>query len=89
MGKVVENKYYCDVCGKKIKYTKPIPRAIKEIGYYGDYRFKEYSEPRFCIKDLYLCEECKTHSDNRLIGMTSEMGSEHLSYKWLEGQEAK
>lgn len=90
MGKVVEETYFCDVCGVIIEgKVSPVPRAIREIGYWADYRFIEYDNPRFCLGKLYLCEECKDYSDTHLIGMISETYSERVKYKWLKGQGIK
>lgn len=88
MGKVVEESYFCDVCGVSIEgKVTPIPRAIREVGYWGDYKYTEYEEVRFCIRELELCEVCKKYSDTRLIGMVSEMGTDQVKYKgnWLNG----
>ena len=90
MGKVVEETYFCDVCGVRIEgKAEPVPRAIREIGYWADCRFIKYDDPRFYLRKLDLCEECKDYSATHLIGMVSEMWSDQVKYKWLKGQGIK
>ena len=84
MVKVVEEFHYCDVCGAQIEgNVKPVPRAIREVGYWGDYRYTEYKNVHLCIKELELCKDCKYHSDTRLVAMVTEMGTDKVTYSWL------
>lgn len=90
MVKIVKETYFCDICGEEIVGRfKPVERATKEIGYWGEYNYQELEEPQFHIKNFDLCELCKEHSANHLVAMITSLWSGYVEYGWLKGQKVE
>lgn len=88
MVKVVQELYFCDVCGAKAEDVLfPLERAACDIGYWEDGDVVENNSLSFYVKEFDLCETCKIHSRNHLIAMARIPYSDDYKYGWLKGQE--
>ena len=88
MVKVVQELYFCDVCGAHIEDVPlPLERAVSDIGYWEDGGVVENKSPLFYVKEFDLCETCKQHSRKHLIAMARIAYSDDFKYGWLKGQE--
>lgn len=90
MVKVVQELYFCDVCGSEIEGV-PLPseRAVSYIGYWQDGDVVEDKYPSFYVKEFDLCETCKLHSRKHLIAMARIAYSDDFKYGWFKGQEVE
>lgn len=88
MVKVVQELYFCDVCGEQIEDVPfPLERAVCDIGFWEDGDVVEKKSPRFYVKEFDLCETCKIHSRKHLIAMARIPYTDDFKYGWLIGQE--